>query len=92
MKFIKTQMHHLKHSFASGKLNKISKHWILKIILPLLLLGYFGLLDFFDELEWIANYKEYHLKAFFMILFIELGTRILDFIRERCEDSVTGAS
>ncbi len=89
MNFLLKQWHRIKHSFAAGKLNRLSRHWSLKIILPFLIVAYFGLLDFFDELEWIAKYKEYHLKAFFFILVLELGVRILDYVRERCEEVVT---
>lgn len=89
MKLFTAFWHRLKHSFAAGKLNSLSRHWILKIVLPLVIVAYFGLLDFFSEIEWIANYKDTHLKVFFIVLLFELGARVLDYIREKCEEHVT---
>jgi hypothetical protein len=86
MKILRSIYHRVKNSFTNGWLNKTTKHWGIKIALPVVMLLYFGLLDFFSELEWISNYKELHLKAFLVILFIELVARILDYCRERFED------
>ncbi len=86
MKIFRSLYHWLRNSFTNGWLNKATRHWGIKIVLPVVMLLYFGLLDFFSEFGWISNYKNLHLKAFLVILVVELFARILDYCRERFED------
>ena len=70
-------------------MNRLTKHWFIKIVFPVLMLGYFGLLDYFPDIEWISKYKEVHFKIFGVFVLLECIARILDYARERCEESVT---
>lgn len=87
--FIKRRLHEIRNSFAAGLMNRLTKHWIIKIVFPVLMLGYFGVLDFFSEFQWIAKNKDVHFKIFGVFVILECLARIFDYARERCEESVT---
>lgn len=74
------------NSLAYGKLRALLSHWLLTSSIGLAVIAYFGILDFFSNLPWVANNYVLHFRAFLGIVIAQWLIAILRTVGEKIRE------